>query len=63
VKNLTNITFNHEDMQLLKYGLKYSIEKPLSSYAANHIVETERAIRLLDTKVQNTYRFMEANKK
>ena len=57
-KNLTNITFNQEEMQLLKHGLNYSIEKPPSTYPANLIAETERAIRLWDTKMQNTYRIM-----
>jgi len=37
-------------MQLLKYGLSYSTEIPVSSYIANLTAETERAIRLLDVK-------------
>ena len=49
-------------MQLLKYGLNYSIERPVSSYIANLTAETERAIRLLDVKMQNTYRIMSTNK-
>jgi len=60
VEYLTNIRFTQEEMQLLKYGLNYSIEKPASTYAVNLIAETERAIRLLDTKMQNTYRIMAA---
>jgi len=31
-------------MQLLKYGLNYSIERPASTYAANLIAETEKAM-------------------
>jgi hypothetical protein len=54
VQNLTNIKFNKDEMQLLKYGFNYSIERPASTYAANLIAETERAIRLLDIKAQNT---------
>jgi hypothetical protein len=34
VENLTNIKFNHEEMQLLKYGLNYSVEKPVTTYGA-----------------------------
>jgi len=49
-------------MQLLKYGLNYSIERPVSSYIATLTAETERAIRLLDVKTQNTYRIMATNK-
>jgi hypothetical protein len=62
VQNLTNIKFNKEEMQLLKYGLNYSIERLASTYAGKLIAETERAIRLLDIKVQNTDRIMATNK-
>jgi len=41
VENLTNIRFTQEEMQLLKYGLNYSIEKAASTYAANLIAEAE----------------------
>jgi len=30
VKNLTNVRLNKEEMQLLKYGLKYIFERPIS---------------------------------
>ena len=49
-------------MQLFKYGLDYSIERPVSSYIVNLTAETERAIRLLDVKTQNTYHIMATNK-
>jgi len=62
VKNLTNVRLNKEEMQLLKYGLNYSIERSISSYIANLTAETERAIRFLDVKMQNTYRNMASNK-
>ena len=62
IKNLINIKFNEEETQLIKYGLNYSIERPTSTCIANFITETERAIRLLDTKMQNTYRFLASNK-
>jgi hypothetical protein len=42
--------------------LNYSTERPTSTHAANLIAETEQAIRLLDVKLQNTYRFMAMNK-
>ena len=45
-------------MQILKYGLSYSIENSVSTYFPNLIAETERGIKLPDTKLQNTYRFM-----
>jgi len=53
---------NEEDMHLLKYGLNYSTENPISTYVANRTAETERAIRLLDVKIQDTYRIMATNK-
>jgi len=62
VKNLTNVRLNKEEMQLLKYGLNYSIERPVSSCIANLTAETERAIRLLDVKTHNTYRIMATSK-
>jgi hypothetical protein len=49
-------------MQLLKYGLNYSIERPASSYTVNLVAETEQAIRLIDAKLQNTYCFMAKGK-
>ena len=62
IKNVTNINLTKEETQLIKYGLNYSIEKPTSIYFANLIAEMERAIRLLDTNMQGTYRFLAANK-
>ena len=62
MKNPTNIRFNNEEMQMLKYGLNYCIERPVTSYITNLLAETERAIKLLDGKVQNTYRFLATNK-
>jgi len=46
---------------MLKYGLNYSIEKPTATYFTNLLSETERAIKLLDGKMQNTYRILAAN--
>ena len=62
VENLTHIRFNREEIQLIKYGMKYSIERPTTTYIDNLIAETEQAIRLLDTSIQNTYRFLAAKK-
>ena len=47
---------------MLKYGLNYSIEKPVATYVTNLAAETEQAMRLLDDELQNTCRFMAANK-
>ena len=61
-KNLTNIKFTKEGIELLNYGLQYSIERPLTTYCTNLLIETERAIKLLDTKLQNSNHIVAANK-
>ena len=43
---------------LLDLGAQHSVQQPLKSYWNNLIVETERAIRLLDTRVQDAFRHM-----
>ena len=62
IRNFTNINLTKEETQLIKYGLNYTTEKPTSTYIANLIAETERAIHLLDTSMQGTYHFLAANK-
>lgn len=58
VKNLTEIKYTKEEMKLLNHGFQYSIEKPLTTYSTNLIIETENAIKILDTKLQNAYRIL-----
>ena len=62
MENLTNINFMKEEMDILNYGAQYSIGKPVTSYLPNVIVETEKAIKLLDTKMQNLYQILAAEK-
>ena len=50
IKNLTNKILNKEEIELLHYRLQHSIERPITTYLSNLIIETERAIKLLDTK-------------
>jgi len=61
-KNLTNIKFNKQEIQLLKYGLQYSIEKPETTHLTSLLTGTEWAMKLLDGKVQNAYRILATNK-
>ena len=61
-KNLINIKFNKEEIQLLKYDLQYSIQKPATTYLTSLLTGTERAIKHLDRKVQNTYHILATNK-
>jgi len=43
-------------------GAQYSIQQRFRKYWINLIIETERAIRLLDAKIQDTFRLMVATK-
>jgi hypothetical protein len=62
VKNLTEVKLNQEEKNLLNYGMNYSIEKPPKAYIATLAAETELAIRLLDAKLQSTYRHLATKK-
>jgi hypothetical protein len=53
--NLTNIKFTKEEMDVINHGMQYSMEKPLKTYWTILLVETKRAIKLIDTKLQNPY--------
>jgi hypothetical protein len=44
-----------KEMTLLNYGLHYSFIKPRTSYFTNLIMETENAIKLSDTTIQDTF--------
>jgi hypothetical protein len=61
IKNLTNIKFTKEETEVISYGLQYSIAEPLTTYFTNLVIEMERAIKLLDTKLQNSYRITAAS--
>jgi hypothetical protein len=62
IENLTGIKFTEEEKELLNNGLQYSIEKPLTTYFTKLVIETERAIKLLDKKLQKKYRTEAAKK-
>jgi len=40
--------------------MQYNIQQPFKTYWTNLIIETEQAIRLLDTRIQDAFRFMAA---
>jgi hypothetical protein len=60
--NLTDIKFTKEEQQLLDLGPQYNFQKPASSTWENIILETERAIRLLQDKLQDSFRIITAKK-
>jgi hypothetical protein len=49
-------------MELLKYGLQHTTERPVTTYLDNLVTATERATELLGTKVQNSYCILTTNK-
>jgi hypothetical protein len=51
---LPNINFTKEQT-ILNYGLQRSIEKPLTIYWWNLIMETKRAVKLLDGEIQTAF--------
>ena len=59
---LTNLRFSQEEIALLNNGLQHSIEKPLKKYWTNLFMETEQAIRKLDSKMQAPYRILATKK-
>jgi len=60
--NLTNIRFSQEELTLLNNGLQYSIEKSLRKYWTDLIMETEHALRMLDSKMQAPFRILATKK-
>ena len=56
--NLTDIKLTKEQTQLLNLGPNYAIEMEPKTYLNDLIIDTENAIRHLDPKMQNTYRYL-----
>jgi hypothetical protein len=60
--NLTKIKFTKDEQALLDLGLQYNIQPPLEKHWTNLILETEKAIRLLEAREQNAFRILAAKK-
>jgi hypothetical protein len=60
--NFTSIQLEKEEMELLNTGMQHSIEKPIEQYWNDLLIETEQAIRKLETKAQVAYRIMATKK-
>jgi hypothetical protein len=56
--NVTNTKFAKEELTILNYGLQHSLKQPLKTYWLNLIIEREKAIKLLDNKLQNAFRIL-----
>jgi hypothetical protein len=59
---MSNITFTKEHTNTLKLGLQYAIERNPKQYINELIIDTENAIRHLQSNIQNTFRHMAAKK-
>ena len=60
--NLTNTKFTKEQISTLALGPRFALEKDPKHYINELIIDTENAIRQLDPKVQNTFRYMATTK-
>jgi len=60
--NLTNIQFTKEERELLDKGLQYNMQQTSKTNWTNLVVETEQAIRLVETRSQEAYRMLAAKK-
>jgi len=60
VINMSKITFTKEQLDIMKLGPQYAIEKDPKQYINELIVDTENAIRHLNSSVQNTFRYLAA---
>ena len=60
--NLTKTKFTKEQISTLTLGFNCAVEKDPKYYINDLIIDTEKAIRHLDTKIQNTFRCISAKK-
>jgi hypothetical protein len=60
--NLTNIPFTKEQINILKMGPQYAIERNPKFYINELIIHTENAIKHLHNSMQNTFRHLAAIK-
>jgi len=60
--NLPNMKFTREQIQTLSLGRIYPTEQEPKKYINELTMDTENAVRLLEPKIQNTYRYL-ADKK
>jgi hypothetical protein len=58
VKNLFNVKFSKEEINILETGHNYALEAQPKHYLRDPIIDTENAIQQLDSKLHNVYRFM-----
>jgi hypothetical protein len=62
VINLSKVKFTGEHINTLALGPNYAIEKDPQQYLSDLIIDTENAIRQLDPKMYDTYRYLATKK-
>jgi len=60
--NLTHKKLTKEQMNVLNLGPQYTMELKPNRHIKEIIIETENAIRQIEPKWQNTYRFLAAKR-
>ena len=55
---LSNISFDTEEMEILELGLNYAYNKPIQFFLQDLVIDTENAIKKLNTNEQEGYRLI-----
>jgi hypothetical protein len=58
VRNLSNTSFNKEEMEILELGLNYAYTKPTHHFLHDLVIDTENAIKRLNKNEQDGYRLI-----
>jgi hypothetical protein len=58
VKNLSNVKFSKEEINIFETGHNYALEPQPKHYLRDPIIDTENAIQEVDSKLHNVYMFM-----
>jgi hypothetical protein len=62
VISLTNVNFTREQINTLALGPNYAVEKYQKHYMKELIIDTGSAIRQMESKMQNTFRYLATKK-
>jgi hypothetical protein len=60
--NVTQIKLSQEQINTLNKGFDYAVENDTKQFINTLIIDTENAIKSLDTKIQNTFRYLATKK-
>jgi hypothetical protein len=60
--NLTNVNFTREQINTLALGPNYAVEKDPKHHINELIIDTENAIRQMEPKMHNSFRYLATKK-